>query len=72
MISPEVLLRVAVITGLLAPFLPGPGGRGKSLAPGERVFLSLIRLEQKLTGGHECVSGAGGRDWGPAVTVCTS
>ena len=72
MISPEVLLRITLVTGLLAPFLPGPGGRGKSLAPGERVLLSVIRLEQELTGGHECVSGAGGRDRGPAVSVSAS
>ena len=69
MISPEALLRITVVTGLLAPFLPGPGGRRESLTPGERVLLPLIWLEQKLTGGHECVSGAGGRD---TVTIPAS
>ena len=70
MISPEILLRVAVITRILAPFFPGPGGCLKSLTPSQRVL-----LEQKLTRGHEGVSGdvrAGGRDRGPVVTVSAS
>ena len=73
MISPEVLLWIAVVTGLLAPFLPGPGGRRESLTPGERVLLPLIWIEQqKLTGCHEVVTMSGGRDRGPTVTIPTS
>ena len=73
MISPEALLRVAVVTGILASFLSISGGSRKSLTPGPRVLLPGICLQQELTRSHEGVSevGARGRDCGPAVTVST-